>query len=259
VLAGAVQRQQVRRAFQPLDRALHEAAGVVGLGQGARLSVSGPREVRTLLEAMNAVLDRLDDAFHAQARFTAEAAHELRTPVTVMLGELDVTLRRPRGPEEYRATLATVREAVERLRDLVAGLTALARVDAGQVEQVRERLRASDVARAAAEAESRALDAAGCALRVRVERDAEVEGHPALLRAAVGNLLRNAATHDGDGARRPGRVRRRRLGGRDPARRARRGVRPLRPRRRGEAPRPRGPRAGAAARAGGGEAPRRRL
>jgi signal transduction histidine kinase len=144
---------------------------------------------------MNALLARLDVAFGAQARFTAEAAHELRTPVTVMLGELDVTLRRARTPEAYRETLATVRESVERLRALVEGLNMLARVDAGQAEQLREPVAAAEVARRAAAAEARALEAAGCPLAVEVAGDATLRVHAALVESALANLLRNAAAH----------------------------------------------------------------
>lgn len=198
-LAGAIamwlQARAVERAFRPLDRTRAEAAAVLGHGEGTRLTEAGPVEVRSLVAAMNALLDRLEASHQAQARFTAEAAHELRTPVTTMLGELDVALRVPRDAAEYRATLASTREEVTRLRELVEGLTALARIDAGQIDQGRERIRATELAVRALQQEDKALALAGCRARIEVEDDSELEGHRALLEIALSNLLRNAARH----------------------------------------------------------------
>ncbi len=195
VVATIVQAQVVRRAFRPLDRARKEADEVVGLGEGKRLTEAGPVEIRSLLEGMNALLDRLESAYRAQSRFTAEAAHELRTPVTAMLGELDVTLRGERSEEEYRQALGSVREEVQRLGRLVEGLTAMARIDAGQVDRGRELVRAAEVADSALAAESGGLAEAGCEVRVEIDDDPELVVHRPLLEMAVGNLLRNAARH----------------------------------------------------------------
>ncbi len=195
VVATLAQLQVVRQAFQPLERARDEADRVVGLGEGQRLTEAGPVEVRSLIEALNALLARLDDAYHAQSRFTAEAAHELRTPVTSMLGELDVALRGSGDAKEYRRVLASVREEVERLGQLVEGLTALARIDAGQTDRGRELMRAVELANNALKAEARTLDEAGCSVRLQVDDDPEIEAHRALLEVALSNLLRNAARH----------------------------------------------------------------
>jgi signal transduction histidine kinase len=198
-LAAAVamvsQGRMVRRAFRPVDRARDEAERVLGLGAGQRLTIAGPVEIRSLLAAINALLARLEDAHHAQARFTAEAAHELRTPVAAMLGELDVALRDAGLAEPTRAILGSLREEVVRLRRLVEGLTALARIDAGQIDQGRELLRAAELASLALAAEEPTLRSAGCSVRIRIDDDPELEGHRSLLEVALGNLLRNAARH----------------------------------------------------------------
>ncbi|MCB9537234.1 MAG: hypothetical protein H6704_13360 [Myxococcales bacterium] len=188
-------RRGVRAALTPFDQVQREAARVTALGSGARLTEQGPREVRALIAAMNGVLERLDDAFHAQSRFTAEAAHELRTPVTILLGELDVALRRPRSADDYRETLTTLRATVERLRAVVAALTDLARIDAGEVEQVRDTLDAAELARAAAGAEAATLEAAGCPLTLDLDEPLPVRAHAALVETALANLLRNAARY----------------------------------------------------------------
>ena len=194
-IATIAQIQVVRRAFHPLERARAEAARVLGLGAGTRLTAAGPVEIRSLIESINDLLARLEDAHHAQARFTAEAAHELRTPVTTMLGELDVALRGAPTDAECRTVLASTREEVERLRRLVEGLLALARIDAGQIDQGRELVRAAELASQALGAEAKDLAGACCKTTVEVDEDPELEGHRALLEVALTNLLRNAARH----------------------------------------------------------------
>jgi signal transduction histidine kinase len=185
----------VRRAFRPLVTARREADRVAGFVEGARLTETGPVELRSLLTAINALLDRLESAHRAQTRFTAEAAHELRTPVTAMLGEIDVALRSERSDEEYRQLLSSVREEVDDLRELVEALTALARIDAGQASRGRELVRAGEVVADAAAAERSTLEEAGSALRLEVADDPELEIQRSLVRVALSNLVRNAARH----------------------------------------------------------------
>ncbi len=185
----------VRRGFRPLDRAREEASRVVDLGGGKRLTEDGPLEIRSLLVAINALLERLDAAHRTQSRFTAEAAHELRTPVTAMLGELDVALRSDRTAEEYRSVLVSSRDEVERLSRLVEGLTALARIDAGQIEHGRELVRAAELFASALHTEKKTLERAGTQVRLEVLMDPEIEAERSLVEVALGNLLRNAARH----------------------------------------------------------------
>lgn len=200
LVAGLLQEHLLREAVAPLLAASASVSRVMGAKVGARVDEHGPLEVAELLRAINALLDRLDLAFSAQSRFTAEAAHELRSPVTVMLGELDVALRRPRPAAEYEAVLRSTREEVARLAALVEGLLLLARVDTGQSEQGRVRI---EVAAAMQEAAKQGdIERAGGTLVVdtaRVNdaqgRPAVVEAHPALLAVALANLLRNAAVH----------------------------------------------------------------
>lgn len=194
-VAALALRRQVAAAFAPLNEARGAISRVVGLGQGTRLPVVGPDEVRPVLEAVNELLERLDVAAMAERRFTAEAAHELRTPVTVMLGELDVALRGAPTGEDARATLTSAREEVLRMRELVEALTTLARVEAGQADAGHERIHLQDLVAGAIRAEEPELRAAGCPVRVEVSADPELGAEVSLVRIAVANLLRNAARH----------------------------------------------------------------
>ena len=190
LLATAVQLRLLRRAFEPIDRARERASRVTGFGADQRLDVDSPVEIQPLLVALNSLLERLDRSYRAQTRFTASAAHELRTPVTAMLGELDVTLRSPRSAEAYRELLTSMRDDVLRLRQLVEGLTALTRVDASDLGGTQTLMRAGEVA-----SNALAAEAAGSTVTLHLDDDPEIEAHRSLLEAALGNLLRNAARH----------------------------------------------------------------
>lgn len=193
VVSASAVSAVVRRALRPLAAARADVTRVVALGQGLRVSEAAPLEVEPLLRAVNALLDRLEAAHALQVRFTADAAHELRTPVTALLGQIDVALLKEEASDP--ALLVSLRQGVVRLRALVEALSALVRVDAGEIEASREPVRAREIAEAALEIEREALAKAGCRVTLHLDDDPELEAHTVLLELAVGNLLRNAAAH----------------------------------------------------------------
>ncbi len=193
--AWQILARSVRRAFVPLDRARHEAEVVLTLGQGSRLTEDAPLEVHRLLVSFNALLDRLDQAWSVQSRFTSEAAHELRTPVATLIGELDVALRRERDAESYRSTLISAREEAGRLHRIIEALSALSRLDAGEAEGLRQITRASEIAERALQAEQAEIVARGGTVELIVGSDTELVANVPLLELALQNLLRNAGRH----------------------------------------------------------------
>jgi heavy metal sensor kinase len=88
-------------------------------------------ELDSLAKTLNAMLSRLDDAFHQIRQFSADASHELQTPLTILQGELEVALRTPRSPEAYQDVLHSALEEIDRIAVLVDSLMLLARANAG--------------------------------------------------------------------------------------------------------------------------------
>lgn len=208
---GAVLTRRLRRALSPIHQL---AAALDALSRpNARLPDVGPEELSVVSQAVNDLLLRLQESDAAQARFIAAAAHELRSPITALSGELELALRRPRPAEELRDALLRAKETTDELRSLVESLLGLARVDAGQVELSRQVERASALAQRALRSEAAALDAAGCGVTLTLAADPELSVNGALVEVALSNLLRNAARYapgapvtvcvqaDGDGAR----------------------------------------------------------
>ena len=149
------------------------------------------QEFGRLVMVLNGMLDRLEGAFEGQRRFTADASHELRAPLNVLRGEIDVALRRDRSADEYREVMQRCREEVVRMGILVQDLLALARSDAGVLAGQRTALDLGDLARRVAE-RHRAL-AAERDVRLDVSGPAAPAlGDAALLERAVENLVVNA-------------------------------------------------------------------
>ena len=185
----------LRRALLPIETATHAVAQVASLQTAERLKEEGPQEVRALLGGVNGLLERLQRAAEAQARFTAEAAHELRTPLSGLRGSLEVALRRPRSSEEYRLVVEEAHRDVLAVGELVEALLAFARVDTGQTPDLWERERPAELLRLALRAEQALLNAAGNHIVTQMDTDTEIFVNRALVVVALSNLLRNAGRY----------------------------------------------------------------
>ncbi|MDZ7597604.1 MAG: heavy metal sensor histidine kinase [Desulfobacterales bacterium] len=132
LLAGVGGWLLARRALRPVDHMTRTAQRISGELLGERLQVSGNGdELDRLAQTINDMLGRLDDAFLQMRQFSADASHELQTPLTILKGEMEVALRTQRDPEEYRRVLKSGLEEIDRISHLVGGLLLLARADAG--------------------------------------------------------------------------------------------------------------------------------
>ncbi len=121
-----------RRALAPVDQITRMARSISVQNLSSRLSVPQTGdELQRLSETLNGMLERLEAAFKKIIQFTADASHELRTPVAVMRTRTELSLRKPRSADEYRATLAQVHSELEKTSDLVERLMLLARADYG--------------------------------------------------------------------------------------------------------------------------------
>lgn len=137
------------RALRPLDRLASAAQAIDVRNLSHRLEVPASRgELQRLAVTFNGMLDRLESGVANIARFTSEASHELRTPVSVVRTTAELALRRDRTVDEYRRALTDIHAESERMTDLVDDLLTMARWDAG-VEPAPESI--IDLTRAAAE------------------------------------------------------------------------------------------------------------
>jgi signal transduction histidine kinase len=128
-----------QRALRPVDRMTEAARRISAEHLNERLETTGSDdELDRLAATLNEMLGRLDAAFRQVRQFSADASHELQTPLTILKGELEVALRAPRSPDEYHRVLVSALEESERIARLVEGLLLLSRADAGVLRMDRQ-------------------------------------------------------------------------------------------------------------------------
>jgi heavy metal sensor kinase len=128
--AALLGRWLCRRALAPMTAMAAKARTMDAASRDQRLPSPGTGdELEELGQAFNDLLARLQDAFERQRRFAGDASHQLRTPLTAILGQIDVILRRERSTEEYREVLVVVHRQAMQLRHIVEMLLFLARAD----------------------------------------------------------------------------------------------------------------------------------
>jgi len=182
----------IRGSLAPLRAVAREAAAITPSETHRRLTETAlPRELQPLVVAVNGALDRLDEGFRRQREFTADAAHELRTPLAVLAAHLE-------GLDE-RGRLATLREDVERMTRLVNQLLSVAQLEALAVapgETTDLHALAVDVAASLAPLavrQGKDIAVTGAAGPVLVHGNSEA------LRQAVRNLIENGLQHTPQG------------------------------------------------------------
>jgi two-component system heavy metal sensor histidine kinase CusS len=185
-----------RRGLRPLTRITRTASHIRATTLHERLALDGlPAELSVLAASFNDMLDRLEDAFQRLARFSADIAHELRTPVNNLRGEAEVALGRPRTPEEYRQVLGSCLEESLRLTHLIDSLLFLARAESPQAAVSPEPVNVGRELAAIREFYEAAAQEAGVTLVVEAPDDLMADLDRTLFQRAVGNLVGNALAH----------------------------------------------------------------
>jgi two-component system heavy metal sensor histidine kinase CusS len=121
-----------RRALAPVDTMTRAAQSISVESLSRRLPIPQTRdEIERLARAWNGLLERLESSVKRIRQFTADASHELRTPVSLIRATAELALRREREPEDYRKALREIEEEASRMTELVESMLAVARADSG--------------------------------------------------------------------------------------------------------------------------------
>lgn len=187
------------RALAPVATITRLAANIGADDLGARLNLDLPDdELGQLAQTFDAMLARIEDAFERQRRFAGDAAHELRTPLSVMRSQVDLALAKPRTAAEYEEALREVDVDLERLSELVGTLLTLARADAGRLAPDRSLFDLADTVSLVIEHYTAPASAAGITLRSETTPAPLLADEDLIVQLLV-NMLENALAHTAAG------------------------------------------------------------
>jgi signal transduction histidine kinase len=181
------------RAFQPVDRLVNEVQAITdGRSLHRRLPVTAGEEIARLAVTLNEMLERLESSFAALRRFTADASHELKTPLAVMRADVERAMsERAPAPDKLIALEEALHETT-RMADLVDSLLTLARADEGRFDLHRERVPLAPLAHEVFETASILGEAAGLAVTMPRIADVVVLADRTRLRQLFLNIVTNA-------------------------------------------------------------------
>jgi heavy metal sensor kinase len=182
-----------RQALAPVDRMAAAADEITATQLDRRLDAPNPDdELGRLARTLNGMIARLQRSFEDARRFTADAAHELRTPLAILRNEAEVALRVPRDSEEYRNCLEDMLEEIDHLSRLSEALLFLFREDAGLDVQHRELTSLDQLVHELAEHLRVVAAERGQELSLEVASPCLVRGDAMQLRRLISNLVDNA-------------------------------------------------------------------
>lgn len=191
-----------RHALRPLRKIAATARSIRSSNLDERIEIGGlPTEVAALAGSFNSMLERLEDSFDRLSRFSADIAHELRSPVSNLRIEAEVALGKARSLQEYQETLASCLEEYDRLTRIIDSMLFIARAEDPRTQIHREPVDLSRELERVREFYEAPAAEAGVSLEVACPAGTGARLDRTLLQRAVGNLVANSIRHTPRGGR----------------------------------------------------------
>ena len=198
ILTGLLGWGAARRGLAPLRAMGREVGAITARRLDARLSADAvPAELAELAATLNGMLARLEDSFRRLSNFSSDLAHELRTPVSNLLTQTQVTLSKSRTVGEYQDILASNAEEFERLARIVSDMLFLAKSENDLVVPNREPVNLADEVRSVLEFYEALAEERG--ITVTLIGQGSISGDRLMIRRAINNLVSNAVRHTSPG------------------------------------------------------------
>lgn len=190
------------KALRPVDE-ITQIARRIGSGDlSQRIRIKRVNdELGRLASTFNEMIAKLEASFRQVRRFTADASHELKTPLTILRGEVEVGLKKKRGMKEYQRILASNLEEISRMSRIVDDLLTLSRADMGEVSMEREEIELSTLAREVWEDLQILAREKRIQLKFMDDGFTKVEGDPLFLRQLILNLTENSLKYTPSGGK----------------------------------------------------------
>ena len=191
------------KALKPVDQITQTARMITSQNLNQRITPPKVKdEISRLIETFNEMITRLDQSFRQIKQFSSDASHELKTPLTILRGEVEVALRKERTPPEYQKVLKSNLEEVHRMAQIVEDLLLLSRADNGEIQLNRKEINLSEIlnemvpqARFLAQPQNLLLQS------LLPEEKITILGDSLRIRELLLNLIENAVKYSEDGGR----------------------------------------------------------
>ena len=188
------------RALRPLQRIAEATSRVTAHGLHERVPpIGGDPEITRLVAMLNEMMDRLEAGFHQATRFSADASHELKTPLAIMRGEIEQAIANAKPGSPEQRTLNSLLEETHQLGGIVRSLLLLSRADAGRLVTKFENIDLTELVEELAEDTTASAEASGIEVESTLSPGIHISGDASLLRTAIVNLLGNAVKHNQPG------------------------------------------------------------
>jgi heavy metal sensor kinase len=192
----------MRKAFAPIHNIVTLATNITAEDLSLRIEgIDSDDEIGELADTLNAMIARLDASFQQIRQFSGDVAHELKTPLTALKGELEVALRKDRSPEEYRDILNSLQEDTENLQHIIEDLLFLARMDAQSIPLSFQQFSLDEVVLEIYESALGAARKKGVSLALPALDSIDIAGDAGLIKRLLTNLVVNAIHYTPEGGK----------------------------------------------------------
>ena len=197
LVSAAGGRLIAAKALAPIEEMSETAGRISETNLAERLSVEKiPSELKVLAMSFNRTFDRLEKAFQRQRQFMADASHELKTPLSVIQSQSEITLRKERTAAEYRAALSAVLDAGKRMSDLVRKFLTIASFSTEKAQFELHSIDAAQTVEEAVKLLKPIAEQAGIRLTASVPGPAFIRGNKETLLEALVNVIDNAVKYN---------------------------------------------------------------
>lgn len=189
--------QVSRNALKPLELIGNTAQQVTAKGLDQRIpNLSRDSEIKNLVQIINGMLNRLENSFHQANRFSADASHELKTPLAIMQGEIESALKSATHDIQKETLLLNLLDEVQRLKNITQSLLLLSQADSGELRMTKQILNPRDLVEAVAEDSAILAETSRIQVKTEITEDVTCQMDPALIQLVLSNLAGNAVKYN---------------------------------------------------------------
>lgn len=193
LLLFSVSRIIAGRIISPINNIIITAEKISRDNISERISTP-PRkdELYNLTVTINNLLDRLEDTILRERQFTADASHELRTPISVIKGTLEVLIRKERNPEQYKEKIKYVISETDRMANLVENLLSLARFESGFIEPMIGEINLENIIQNVIVRFDKVIKEKQIGIEYKINNSVKIEADASMIEIIVENLISNS-------------------------------------------------------------------